>query len=342
MTTTPHQPTVAVVGDGGGLARRVVSLLESSPGGGALHVDDVDQIDGLPAGVRTLVHLDRWPCPTAEGDRQAKFRRLVTMATDGAVEHVVVVSSAAVYGAWADNPVPLCEDAVLRPNPGGDYALAKAENERRWAAWVRDRPGATLAVLRPALVVGDDDEQWLAVALRAATRWGTGDPRAPTQFVHADDLASAVALAVEQTLEGVYNVAPEGWLAGAEVQELTGTPLRPPIPPALAAILARWCWSRGLGGVAPEWIPYATHSWVVASDRLRAEGWTPDYNGAETLVASYPMTPWARLGPKARRTATLAVGAVVGLGPPAGALALVCLRRRRRRAGRRPGPASQL
>ncbi len=322
-----------MIGTEGGLTQCVVSLLEASNGpGSVLQSEDVDHLEGgLPAGIRTLVHLDRWACPTPDDDQQSRYRRLVAAASAGDIDHVVVVSSAAVYGAWADNPVPLCEDAVLRPNPGGDYALAKAENERRWGSWANDRPGATLCILRPALVVGDDEEQWLAVALRAATRWGIGDAQAATQFVHADDLASAVVLAVKQTLDGIYNVAPQGWLAGAEVQELAGTPLRVPVPPALAGMLARWCWSRGLGGMAPEWIPYATHPWVVAGDRLRAEGWTPEYSGEETLVTSYPMTLWARLGPKARRVLTLVAGAGVGLGPPVSALALV--RRRRRRSG---------
>ncbi len=330
MTTALHQQRCVVVGADSGLTPRVVSLLEDSWGAGAvLQVDDVDHVDGLPSTARTVVHLDRWPCPTPDDDQQRRFRRLVALASESDVDHVVVVSSAAVYGAWADNPVPLCEDAVLRPNPGSDYALAKAENERRWGTWARERPGATLAVLRPALVVGDDDEQWLAVALRAATRWGIGDAQAAAQFVHVDDLASAVALATEQTLDGVYNVAPEGWLAGAQVQELAGTPLRMPVPPVLAALLARWCWSRGLGGVAPEWIPYATDPWVVASDRLRAKGWAPDYSGEETLVTSYPMTPWARLGSKSRRELTLVAGVVGGLGPPAGALLLAWRRRRR-------------
>ncbi len=333
MNTASHQPTVVVVGADAGLTRRVVSRLEASTGAGeVLAFEDIDELDGgLPAGVGTLVHLDRWACPTTDQDHEPRARRLVASAVDVEVDHVVVVSSAAVYGAWADNPVPLCEDAVLRPNPGSDYALAKAENEHRWGAWAANRPGASLTLLRPALVVGDDQEQWLAVALRAATRWGIGDGRAPTQFVQVDDLASAIVLAVERRLDGVYNVAPEGWLAGSEVQQLAGTPLRLPAPPVLASVLARWCWSRGLGGVAPEWIPYATHPWVVAGDRLRAQGWSPDQSGAETLVTSYPMTPWARLGPKARRITTLAAGAVAGLGPPAGLVILGRRLRRRRR-----------
>ncbi len=331
MTTEPL-PNVLVVGAGGTLGRRLVPRLEASPRLGAVVTldDDAPPGDVLAPGTGVVVHLDRWSCPTPPEELPAQARRLVEAATRSEVGHVVVVSSAAVYGAWPDNPIPLCEDAALRPNPESDYALAKAENERRWGEWAAGREGATLSVLRPALVVGDE-EQWLAVGLRAATRWGIGNPDVPVQFVHVDDLAAAVALAAERSLDGVYNVAPEGWLDGGEVQVLAGAPLRPPVPPALAALVSRWRWGREVCGVAPEWVAYATNSWVVAGDRLRAEGWTPEHTGPETLVDSYPVSPWTRLGPKARRITTLGTGAALGLGAPVGALALV-----RRRRSRRP------
>ena len=51
-------------------------------------------------------------------------------------------------------------------------------------------------------------------------RFGEDDP--PAQFLHLDDLASAVVLAAEQQLDGVYNVAPDGWVAGERVRALAG------------------------------------------------------------------------------------------------------------------------
>lgn len=334
MTATSHSPNVVVVGTGGTLGRCVVELLDASSAVASVRgVDAFEQDEGTEPsleGVDTVVHLDRWPCPVRDDEGEAEGTRLVRAATTG-VRHVVVVSSAAVYGAWPDNPVPLTEDAALRPNPGGDYALGKAETERRWGEWATGHQEGALAVLRPAQVVGDDEEQWVAVALRAATRWGIGNKEAPAQYVHVDDVAAAVALAVERRLDGIYNVAPEGWLEGGEVQALAGTPLRLPVPPVLAAALARWCWSRGLGGVAPEWVPYATHPWVVAGDRLRAEGWEPAHTGAQTLLDCFPVTPWSRLDSKHRRELTLGGGAAVALGLPLVAAVLTRRGRHRRR-----------
>ncbi|MBW3641489.1 MAG: NAD-dependent epimerase/dehydratase family protein [Actinobacteria bacterium] len=331
---------VVVVGGSGRLRDQLVALLEASPAVASLALvdgcDDPAFDDEALAEAEVFVHLERQPCP--EPDRPARARevtRLVDAAERAGVRHVVVLSSAAVYGAWPDNPVPLTEEMPLRPNPRADFPLENAEVERRWSAWAAGDDGGegrSLTILRPALVVGDDAEQWLAVALRAVTRWGVGEGDGPVQFVHVDDVASAVALAVERRLDGAYNVAPEGWLGGAEVQVLAGTPLRPPVPPRMAAALARWCWSRGLGGVRPELVPFATHPWVVASDRLRAEGWEPVHSGPETLVEAYPASPWTRSTARTRRVLSLGGGAVVGLGAP---LTLLVLARRRRRRRRR-------
>lgn len=342
MPTTSSDRRVAVVGAGGTLGRRIVALLEeSSDVASVLALDAFDEVergrDSL-SGATVLVHLDRWPCPAPADECVTEWANLIDAAPAAGIRHVVVVSSAVVYGAWPDNPVPLTEDAALRPNPGGDYALGKAELERRWGEWAQAHAGTTLAVLRPAQVVGDDDEQWLAVALRAATRWGVGDPETPAQYVHVDDVASAVVSAVEGSLDGIYNVAPEGWLEGREIQALAGTPLRPPVPPVLAAALARWCWSKGLGGVPPEWVPYATYSWVVAGDRLRTEGWEPVRTGAETLLDSFPVTPWSRLDSKHRRELTLGVALSGLLALPLAAAVLLHRRRRSRRSLHRQGP----
>ncbi|MGI9119070.1 MAG: NAD-dependent epimerase/dehydratase family protein [Acidimicrobiales bacterium] len=327
MAEPSHHHTVAVAGAKTRLGGQVVALLEALPDvDRVLALDGADLVAPPPSaleGVTSLVHLDRQPCPDPEHALRARQRaQLVDAAIEAGIDHVVVVSSAAVYGAWADNPVPLTEEAPLRPNPEADYALEKVESERCWGRWAQDQEGATLAVLRPALVVGDPEEQWLAIALRAPTRWGVGNGDVPSQFVHVDDLAAAVATAVERRLDGVYNVAPEGWMEGSEVQTLVGTPLRPPVPSRWAAVLARWFWSRGLGGVVPGLVPYATHPWVVAADRLRAEGWQATQSCGDSLVDAYPVTTWARLGPKARREVTLAGGSAVAIGVPVAVVVL--------------------
>jgi len=51
-------------------------------------------------------------------------------AEDGRVRNLVVKSSALVYGAWPNNPVPLTEDAPVRPNAELLYAVQRAHLEQ--------------------------------------------------------------------------------------------------------------------------------------------------------------------------------------------------------------------
>ncbi|HJR26848.1 MAG TPA: NAD-dependent epimerase/dehydratase family protein, partial [Acidimicrobiales bacterium] len=119
-------------------------------------------------GADVLVHLAQGEGlePEPASGRGVGDGRLAQLVLDAAsavgIEHVVLLSSATAYGAWANNPVPLTEEAPLRPNPGVRFASEKAELERVAADWRDDHPGATVAVLRPTVTAGDEGTGWLA------------------------------------------------------------------------------------------------------------------------------------------------------------------------------------
>ena len=82
----------------------------------------------------------------------------------------------------------------------------------------------------------------------------------------------------------------------------------------------------------PELLPYTVFPWVVANDRLRADGWTPAATNEEAFVASHQAGPWATLSPRRRQELALGVSGVVIVGAAVGVVALVRRRRRRRAA----------
>ena len=67
-------------------------------------------------------------------------------------------------------------------------------------------------------------------------------------------------------------------------------------------------WSSGLGNVPPRVLPYLLHPWVVANDRLRAQGWAPVHSNESAILASPPLESALT----ARRRAALTVAAVAG------------------------------
>lgn len=349
----PEAHVVVVTGASSALGRRASALAIADPAvsrvvaidrrpagqvpaGVEVHQVDLATVDLKPLleGASVLVHLAQATGPGSEaGDTGPGDGELAHLVLDAAsavgISHVVMLSSAVVYGAWANNSVPLTEDAALRPNPGVALASEKAELERAAAEWRDAHPGTTVAMLRPTVTVTAEGNGWLAAALARSSSLPVTDEEPPAQFVDVADVAAAVDLARRARLDGPRNVAPDGWMDGETVRALAGGAPRLRLPERLAVRLAGLRWRWGLAPIPPALLPFTVHSWVVANDRLRADGWEPRSSNEEAYVGAHRAGPWATLSPTRRQELSLgaAVAALIGL--TAGATALV--RRRRRR-----------
>ncbi|HEX2563851.1 MAG TPA: NAD-dependent epimerase/dehydratase family protein [Acidimicrobiales bacterium] len=297
----------------------------------------LDSADVKPhlEGARVVAHLAASvpTAPTAPTSDVDVARRILDAAGDSSVPHVVLLSSAAVYGAWANNPVPLTEDATLRPNPGFAFAAERAEIERLGAEWRDAHPGTVIGVLRPVRTAGAEPRDWLVPALRPgpAVPEHADDP--PVQFVHVDDVAAAVDLARRERLDGAFNVAPDGSIPGDEVRSLMGAPPKVPLPERVAGRLVRWGFRWGLGATPPELVPYTLHPWVVANDRLRSHGWAASVTNEEACVETFDTGVWAALTPRRRQEIALGVvgAGIAGVAAGGALLARRWLRRQLRR-----------
>ena len=337
--------SVVLTGAASALGRRVRARLEADPD--VDRVVDLDLTDGLehPAaelkvaleGAAALVHLGRTDGAELDGTGNGGVdvegtRHLFDAAGAVGVDHVVVLSSATVYGAWPNNPVPLTEEAPVRPNPGLAYATHKAEVERLARELADAHPSLGVAVLRPTVAVAEERTAWLAQSLWSGTGLRPGDAEAPSQFVHLDDLADAVDLARREHLRGVYNVAPDGWIKADELRALAGRGPNVRLPERLVTRVAAWRWKFGLTPTPPGVVAYVANPWVVANDKLRAAGWSPENSNEEAYVSSHRPTGWAALSGRRRQEVVLAG---VGVGVLAGLLTTVLAVRavlRRRRA----------
>ncbi|MEL7156615.1 MAG: NAD-dependent epimerase/dehydratase family protein, partial [Actinomycetota bacterium] len=203
--------TIAVTGAAGAVGNRVVDLLARQAGGEKVVAVDrasmrppsgvdfrlTDLTKSEPdlfAGCDTVVHLAEDPGRrTDPGAAVATLEAVLDRVAAAACPHLVVLSSALVYGARAGNPVPLTEHHDRRPNPDLGYAVAKAAVEERAERWA-ETSGTQLAVLRPTTTLSERGASYVAIALRAALAGRAETIDAPLQFLHHDDLAAAVAL----------------------------------------------------------------------------------------------------------------------------------------------------
>lgn len=337
---------VVVTGATSALGRRVCRRLVADDGIGrvvALDAAASDQsgVEGhaiastdlkeILEGVGVVVHLgvsDGLDLDgTGVGPDVALTRRLLDAAGSCAVPRVVLLSSAAVYGAWPNNPVPLTEDAPLRPSPDLPFAVARAEEERLVAEWVEANPGSGAVALRTSLTAGEDTQMWMARSPWPRVGVRAGDREPPAQFLHLDDLAAAIDLVRTSPVTGSLNVAPDGWIPPDTLRDLVAPTPRVHLPESVASRLADLRFRAGLSDLPPGVLAYTMHPWVVANDRVRSLGWAASHTNEEAFVAGHRASALATMSPRRRQELSLfATGALV-----AGTVAAVTLVVRRRR-----------
>lgn len=283
-------------------------VIEVSPTGSTI------ELKAALAGATAVVHA------ADAADTEAILEAAAGIGAD----QVVLLSTAAVYGAWDNNPIPLTEDAILRPNPGIDEVAARAEIERRSHEWGADHPACAVTILRPCTVVVPGADDWPSADLDGIAGLGSGDGARPVQFLHVEDLAGAVAVVLDNKISGLRNVAPAGWINEDEARALSGgrvVPLPEPVRRAFRRVRLGQTVNRGAEALS-------SHPWVVASDTLRGEGWAPVFDNREALVATRRPTRWQRLSPTKRQELSMAV--VGGAAVIAIVAAVIGLRRRSR------------
>jgi len=292
--------------------------------------------DGLPDSADVVIDVG-----TSDYDRRAHRREsaseFVTSSLAAAdrfsADQIVFVSSALVYGAAPNNPKPLTEDAVLRPDVEFVFARQLASAEELVDEWRRARCGRVASVLRPVLALAEGDSSRLAAALVSGLGHRIAQDDPPSQFLHLDDLAAAVALAVRKRLDGVFNVAPDGWVAGERVRALSGERPRFPMPERMSEVVASLRWRFQRGPLPPGLRSYTREPWIVSNGRLRDAGWEPTVTNEQAYVEATEAPWWTMVSPKRRQELTL--GAAVLGSALVAAVAVVVGRRwrvRRRRS----------
>jgi nucleoside-diphosphate-sugar epimerase len=247
----------------------------------------------------------------AEIDIAGTSALLDGLADASDLRNLLVLSSALVYGARRDNPVPLTERARVRPNPSIPAAMDRAQLERVCTDWAADRD-VRCTLLRPSVVVGPDNGAWLARSPWSTAGLQVSDRTGPVQFLHVDDLVTAIEVLRGRGVDGAINLAPDGWLTASQVSALKGPAARVRLSRSVAVLVAMVGARLGLAPGDPSMLVASSAPWVVANDRLRALGWEPAFTNEEAYVDSDRGGLWARLTPRHRQGLALG-GAAIGL-----------------------------
>jgi nucleoside-diphosphate-sugar epimerase len=297
-------PVVAVTGAARGIGRALTVRLAASPDvkkviaiddhrgditGVTWRVADVRDpaLAGRLAGVDVVAHADYDLAPDSDARVRRAFnvrgaQTVLTAAAAGRVGRVVLVTSAMVYGARPDNPVPLPEDAPLTTDTDSSVTGDLLEIEQLARRSPRANPGMAVTVVRPAALAGEAVDTLLTRHFEAprlltvkgcAPRW---------QFCHVEDLVSALEFTVTGGIVGDFAVGCDGWLEQDEVERISGLKSIG-LPARLTFGTAQRLHRVGVTPAPVMDLRYVVYPWVVDCAALRAAGWRPRFGNEEVL-----------------------------------------------------------
>jgi UDP-glucose 4-epimerase len=194
-------------------------------------------------------------------------KQLLDHCINHGVQKLVVVSSSYVYGAFPENPYFLDEDSPLSASRSYPEMRDLVEVDTLASTYLWRYPHLHTCVLRPVNVLGAYVHSMIGQYLKQSyvpTVMGF-DPM--MQFIHEEDLSEAIALALEQSLQGVFNVTGPGQVPlHVAIRETGGTqvPVLEPILRALFASAFRW----GLQAIPPAALDYLKYPVTVAGERF--------------------------------------------------------------------------
>jgi UDP-glucose 4-epimerase len=266
---------------------------------------DRGSLAALFDGVDVAVHLAFAIFGGREETRRVNLegsRNVFEAAIAAGVERLVYASSVAAYGFHPDNPQPLTEEVPPRGSESFYYSAQKAELEATLDELLAGS-GVDAYVFRPCIVAGPRATMLVRKVVEGArlgdplpvlrrglerlplARPILPDPGTPTQLVHHDDVAAALAAAVTGRGEpGAYNLAGPGEIGIGDIARALGWHTVP-VPGAAVGIGAGV--AQRLARLSPqlEWATALRTPVLMDSSKAKRElGWAPGFDAEETLL----------------------------------------------------------
>ena len=195
------------------------------------------------------------------------------------------MSSYTAYGANADNPESISEDAPLRPAINFPYPTDKAKVDIMFQDYMKSHADMwvtivrTVAVTGPHSVVGGLSVLFTPVMIRPKGY----DPL--WQFIHEDDLVELVTILLKQKQNGIFNVAGDGGVRYSEMIQAAGK-RSIALPAGPLVWFTKLSWKLHLQSRSPGGVDILMYPIVVNTERVRkATGYEFHYTGREAFNA---------------------------------------------------------
>lgn len=249
---TPTQ-TVLVTGASGYLGKHLIHALASDPEGiqNIIAVDIMEPspetrekgITYLKADVRslelnriikahsvdTIVHLATMVTPPKGSSRDLAYsvdvigtQNVLNACIENRVKKIIVTSSGAAYGYYADNAPLLSEDDPIRGNREFPYAYHKRLVEEMLAEYRAEYPRLKQIVFRPGTILGENVSNQITNLFEKKIVLGIKGADSPFVFIWDQDVVNCIKIGIREDKEGIYNLAGDGTLTMKQIAGILG------------------------------------------------------------------------------------------------------------------------
>ncbi|MBD3656196.1 SDR family oxidoreductase [Marinobacter sp.] len=262
--TEQRRPNILITGAAGALAQQVINRLRETCD--LVAVDFREQVylgDDIPSycidfnkrvfedlfrryKFDGVIHLGR--INSSQLTRMRRYnanvlgtQKLLDLSHKYGIRRVLVLSTYHVYGAIAYNPALIDEEAPLKGANLSMDLLDSVELENLANIYLWRYPELNITILRPCNIVGPGVRNSISTLLGSHLAPVLAGFSPMMQFIHIDDMADAIVLAYGKSTRGIFNVAPEDWVAYQRALELCGCKkiTIPSIPPVVPRMILR-------------------------------------------------------------------------------------------------------
>ncbi len=241
-------------------------------------------------GVETVVHLASIVTPGDKSNREFEYsvdvlgtENVLNACKQNNVQKLIVTSSGAAYGYYADNPELIQEDHDLRGNEEFAYAHHKKLVEHMLLKIRKSHPDLKQLVLRPGVVLGASTNNQITDLFEKPFVVGVSGSDIPFVFIWEMDVVKIIVKGITEENEGVYNLAGDGCLTMRQIAQKLGKPYLN-IPPTIFRAILSMLKQFGLTQYGPEQLDFLRYRPVLSNENLKAKfGYTPTYTSTEVF-----------------------------------------------------------
>jgi UDP-glucose 4-epimerase len=240
--------------------------------------------------IQSVVHLASIVNPGGPKQRHFEYsvdvlgtKNVVECCLKAGVKQLIVTSSGAAYGYYADNPELLTEKHALRGNPSMPYSDHKRLIEEMLFEYRASHPALKQLIFRPGTVLGANTRNSITALFDNRLVLGITGSQSPFVFIWDQDVVECIVLGIQRQAEGIYNLAGDGTLKITEIAERLGKPMLW-LPPGLLSVILRCLRWLGMTRYGPEQVDFLRYRPVLSNEKLKSEfGYTPRKTTAQVF-----------------------------------------------------------